>query len=111
MVLFLLLFLNQENKKAEAGGGREDERKKALAGRREPWFIRLSRRLLTGQTRRDLLRVCYGKYGCFSVDWPWFNTYRVLNLIPKNPKAIRPKFHLYTRFGKLFCLQSKIDQV
>ena len=31
---------------------------------------------LIAVSRKDLLRQCYGKYGCFSVDYPWFSTRR-----------------------------------
>ena len=60
-------------------------------------LLRLSRRLINGKARRDLLRVCYGRYGCFSLDWPWFSSRRVINSIPKSPRAIRPRFIVYAR--------------
>ena len=50
---------------------------------------------MIGKSRGDLLRVCYGKYGCFSIDYPWFSTHRLINMIPKGPDAIWPNFLLY----------------
>ena len=53
--------------------------------------------MMTGLKRNELLRVCYGKYGCFSLDHPWISARRVVNLAPKSPDFIWPNFLLYTR--------------
>jgi hypothetical protein len=45
----------------------------------------------------DFLQKCYGKYGCFSVKYPWYSSHRVVNLFPKSAKEIQPNFFLYTR--------------
>ena len=45
--------------------------------------------LVIGQTvsskvnRSSLLSVCHGKYGCFSIDYPWFSSHRVVNAFPR----------------------------
>ncbi len=54
---------------------------------------------MTGVDRHQLLRVCYGKFGCFSLDHPWVSLRRVINMAPKSPRAIWPNFFLYTRGG------------
>lgn len=59
-------------------------------------FSSLSRSFL-GLDRKSLLRQCYGKYGCFSVDYPWWSSHRIMNLFPESPREIRPYFFLYTR--------------
>ena len=51
----------------------------------------------TNLNRHDLLRQCYGRYGCFSVDAPWFSSHRIVNMFPKGPDKIWPRFFLYTR--------------
>ena len=33
--------------------------------------------------RSSLLSVCHGKYGCFSIDYPWFSSHRVVNAFPR----------------------------
>ena len=48
-------------------------------------------------SRKDLLRVCYGKYGCFSIDYPWTSSHRVISLFPESPREVKPYFFLYTR--------------
>ncbi len=52
---------------------------------------------MRGLIRGDLLRVCYGKYGCFSLDHPWASIRRLVYMYPKSPNKIWPKFMLYTR--------------
>ena len=47
--------------------------------------------------RKDLLQQCYGKYGCFSIDYPWFSSHRVVQMLPKGPLQIWPEFHLFSR--------------
>lgn len=48
-------------------------------------------------SRKDIMRQCYGRYGCFSVDHPWYSSHRVVNLFPESPREIHPHFFLYTR--------------
>ncbi|XP_064104797.1 pancreatic triacylglycerol lipase-like isoform X3 [Macrobrachium nipponense] len=51
-------------------------------------------------TRNDtdsLTTRCYGIYGCFSIDQPYFSMARPINVFPLPVQAITPKFCLYTR--------------
>ncbi len=43
-------------------------------------------KVFTGYTRHDLLNVCYGRFGCFSLDYPWVSARRLINMVPKSPK-------------------------
>lgn len=41
-------------------------------------------KLLSCSLKRDgFLKTCHGKYGCFSVDYPWFSSHRVVNALPR----------------------------
>ena len=42
---------------------------------------------------------CYGKYGCYTIDYPYMNSHRVVNAYPRSPEEIRPQFKLYTRLN------------
>ena len=46
---------------------------------------------------RDALNQCYGKYGCFSLKYPWYSSHRIVNLFPKSVKEINANFYLFTR--------------
>ncbi|XP_068209497.1 pancreatic triacylglycerol lipase-like isoform X3 [Palaemon carinicauda] len=51
-------------------------------------------------TRNDtdsLTTRCYGIYGCFSIDQPYFSMARPINVFPLPVQSIMPKFCLYTR--------------
>ncbi len=48
-------------------------------------------------THLDPLTKCFGKYGCFSVKYPWYSSHRVVNLFPKSAREIEADIFLYTR--------------
>ena len=45
----------------------------------------------------DPFTKCYGKYGCYSLKYPWYSSHRVVNLFPKSATDIEVNFFLYTR--------------
>ena len=47
--------------------------------------------------RLDPFTKCYGKYGCYSLKYPWYSSHRVVNLFPKSDTEIDVNFYLYTR--------------
>lgn len=61
--------------------------------------------------RRRILQQCFGKYGCFSVDHPWFSSHRPLSFFPKSPKVMNAYFFLYTRHNPIHLHLLKIDNV
>ena len=45
----------------------------------------------------SMLTKCYGKYGCYKLLYPFWNSHRVINMFPRPPEQVRPDFLLYTR--------------
>ena len=45
----------------------------------------------------DPLTKCYGKYGCFTLKYPWYSSHRVVNLFPKNSNELGVNIYLFTR--------------
>eukprot|EP00095_Tigriopus_kingsejongensis_P009684 maker-scaffold84_size396325-snap-gene-1.19 protein:Tk09684 transcript:maker-scaffold84_size396325-snap-gene-1.19-mRNA-1 annotation:"hypothetical protein DAPPUDRAFT_51580" len=58
---------------------------------------------------KRILRQCFGRYGCFSVDRPWLSSHRPLSFFPKSPKVMNAYFFLYTRRNPIHLHLLKID--
>ena len=51
----------------------------------------------SGDMLSSMFTKCYGKYGCYKLLYPFWNSHRVLNMFPRPPETVRPDFLLYTR--------------
>ena len=53
-----------------------------------------------GTLNIDPMERCYGKYGCFSLKYPWYSSHRVVNLFPKSEREIDVNYFLFTRSNR-----------